>query len=65
MNVNGYAAYMEVDVDYLSRRLKSFLPEINIHYTSVEQFSFLHGLNAHYHIMSEDNYKNALEELGI
>jgi transketolase len=65
VNVNGYAAYMEVDVDYLSRRLKSFLPDINIHYTSVEQFSFLHGLNAHYHIMSEDNYKNALEELGI
>jgi len=65
VNVNGYAAYMEVDVDYLTRRLKSFFPDINIHYTSVKQFSFLHGLDAHYHIMNEDNYKNALGELGI
>jgi transketolase len=65
VNVNGYAAYMEVDVDYLTNRLKSFLPEIVIHYTTVEQFSFLRGLNAHYHIMSEENYENALEELEI
>lgn len=61
VNVNGYAAYMEVDQAYLTNRLKAFLPEIKIHYTTVEQFPFLKGLNAHYHIMREADYKQALE----
>jgi transketolase len=63
VNVNGYAAYMEVDQEYLITRLKSFLPSIVIHKTSVEQFSFLRGLNAHYHVMSEENYNQGLKEL--
>ena len=61
VNVNGYAAYDEVDVDYLVSRLKSFLPNINIEYTSVEQYPFLKGLNAHYHIMTEKDY-NSVEK---
>jgi transketolase len=63
VNVNGYAAYREVDVTYLTNRLKTFLPEINIHYTTVEHFPFLKGLNAHYHIMKENDYQTALEQL--
>jgi len=63
VNVNGYAAYREVDISYLTNRLKAFLPEINIHYTTVEHFSFLKGLNAHYHIMKENDYQTALEQL--
>ena len=63
VNVNGYAAYREVDTDYLTNRLKSFLPEICIHYTTVEHFPFLKGLNAHYHIMKENDYQTALELL--
>jgi transketolase len=63
VNVNGYAAYMNVDVEYLVKRLKAFLPDIKIYYTSVEQFSFLKGLNAHYHIMKEIDYNQALKEL--
>jgi transketolase len=63
VNVNGYAAYMEVDSVYLEQRLKAFLPSINIRYTSVEQFPFLKGLNAHYHIMNEENYQEALNIL--
>jgi transketolase len=63
VNVNGYAAYKNVDTDYLVNRLRAFLPKIKIHYTSVEQFSFLKGLNAHYHIMKERDYKIALDEL--
>jgi transketolase len=63
VNVNGYAAYMEVDTKYLSDRLKAFLPEINIYYTTVEHFPFLKGLNAHYHIMRENDYQIALEQL--
>ena len=62
-NLNGYAAYEAVDKAYLVKRLKAFLPEIKIIHTSVNQFSFLRGLNAHYHIMSEQNYKAAMEEL--
>jgi transketolase N-terminal domain/subunit len=60
VNVNGYAAYMEVDSLYLEERLKSFLPSIQIHHTSVEQYSFLKGLNAHYHVMNEENYNEVL-----
>jgi transketolase len=56
VNVNGYAAYKEVDQAYLVNRLQSFLPRIKICYTTVEQYPFLKGLNAHYHVMSEDNY---------
>lgn len=64
VNVNGYAAYMEVDTEYLVKRLKAFMPDIKIHYTTVERFSFLKGLNAHYHVMSELNYNQAMETLG-
>lgn len=60
VNVNGYAAYMEIDKQYLVERLKAFLPEIKIHFTSVECLPCLKGLNAHYHVMSESNYKEAL-----
>jgi len=63
VNVNGYAAYMDVDREYLVQRLTSFLPEIKIHYTSVETFPFLKGLNAHYHIMSQENYNQAKQLL--
>ena len=62
-NLNGYAAYESVDKEYLTKRLKAFLPEIEIIHTSVNQFSFLRGLNAHYHIMSEQDYQAGLEEL--
>lgn len=65
VNINGYAAYMEIDKEYLVNRLKSFLPSINIRYSNVEKFTFLKGLNAHYHIMSEENYKKALMELNL
>ena len=61
VNVNGYAAYDSVDIDYLVLRLKSFLPNINIEYTSVEQYPFLKGLNAHYHIMSEKDYLSVIK----
>ena len=62
-NVNGYAAYKEVDKKYLVNRLEAFLPSIHIRYTDVEQYSFLKGLNAHYHVMNEDNYNEVLKGL--
>lgn len=63
VNINGYAAYKEVDTEYLSYRLRAFLPEINLHFTTVEQFSFLKGLNAHYHVMKDGDYEQALVKL--
>lgn len=56
VNINGYAAYDKVDPEYLSNRLKSFLPNINLHYTTVNQTPFLKGINAHYHVMSKEDY---------
>lgn len=63
VNINGLCAYKDIDVEYLSNRLKAFLPEINLRYTSVERFYFLKGLNAHYHIMNEQNYIDAINDL--
>jgi len=61
VNANGYAAYDSVDVDYLEKRLKVFLPEVKVHRTSVNKFQFLNGLNAHYHVMSEEDYEKAIQ----
>jgi len=63
VNVNGYAAYDTVDIQYLVSRLRSFLPDINIHYTNVNKFPFLRGLNAHYHIMDKEDHDQALNLL--
>ncbi len=63
VNINGYAAYKNVDTIYLHHRLTTFLPEIKVHFTTVSHFPFLKGLNAHYHIMRENDYQTALELL--
>jgi len=63
VNINGYAAYREVDVQYMTDRLVTFHPAINLRYTSVEQFDFLKGLNAHYHVMNQENFENALKSI--
>ena len=60
VNVNGYAAYKEVNGDWLIDRLRSFLPRIQVCHTTVEQYSFLKGLNAHCHVMSEDDYNEVI-----
>lgn len=64
VNVNGYAAYKEVDKANLINRLTAFLPDIKIHHTDVHQYSFLKGLNAHYHVMSEEDYQEVLNTEG-
>ena len=63
VNINGYAAYKEVDTKYLTQRLQAFYSDINIHYTTVEHFTFLKGLNAHYYVMKETDYQTALQQL--
>ena len=61
VNINGLCAYKEVDKDYMSTRLKAFMPRIELRYTTVEQYPFLKGLNAHYHVMTEENYKQVIK----
>jgi transketolase len=58
VNINGYAAYDKIDKEYLTKRLKAFLPNINLRYTTVNQTPFLKGLNAHYHVMSKEDYNS-------
>jgi transketolase len=59
VNVNGYCAYDKIDVQYLIKRLRAFLPDICIHYTSTD-ISFLKGINGHYHIMKKEDYEEAI-----
>ncbi len=59
LNMNGYCAYETVDEKYLTKRIKSFHPNVIIKHTTVEHYPFLKGLNAHYHVMSEEDYKLA------
>jgi len=63
VNCNGWACYDPIDVDYLERRLKAFLPSVFIHRTNLDELSFLKGQNAHYMIMDEKEYKQGLKEL--
>lgn len=50
-NINGVAAYKSVDIDKLSNRLKSFLPDINLRFTNVnDTIEFKTLLSAHYEI---------------
>ena len=62
VNANGYACYDEMDVDYLERRCKAFLPRINFHRTEKQTFpfSFLWGLDAHYIKINKEQYEEAL-----
>jgi transketolase len=57
VNINGFSAYQQVDVFYLTKRLYSFLPSISIFFTNVAQYPFLKNVSAHYHVMSEIDYQ--------
>lgn len=63
VNANGYACYDPVDVNYLERRCRAFLPNICFHRTKVNELSFLAGIDAHYMKMSEEQYLKGLKEI--
>lgn len=52
-NANGYAAYQEVDVDLLEKRLHQFFP-VEVIRTNNEPFE---GLEAHYKVMTKEEYE--------
>lgn len=50
-NMNGWSAYSKIDIDYLTKKLHTFLPSINIINTDVDNIiKFEHPLSAHYKI---------------
>ena len=57
VNMNGYSAYDNVNIKYLSKRLKTFLPSINIIKTN-SNLSFCDKINSHYYIMNKVDYNN-------
>lgn len=63
VNANGYACYDPVDVDYLERRCKAFLPRINFYRTNPSPLSFLRGIDAHYMKLTKEEYNQGLMEL--
>tara|TARA_A100001515_G_scaffold144753_1_gene149897 strand:- start:3481 stop:4134 length:654 start_codon:yes stop_codon:yes gene_type:complete len=66
VNANGWACYDPVDVEYLERRCKAFLPRIHFHKTDVNSyFPFLKDLDAHYCKLTAEDYKLGTEMLNI
>jgi len=63
VNINGYSALSDVNIDFLNKTLTTFCPKINLRYTDSEQFSFLKGIEAHYYVMSDDDYKQSISML--
>jgi len=56
VNINGMGAYEYIDVDYLTDRLKSFLPFINIVISEPLDLGFTKGLESHYHVIKPEEY---------
>lgn len=63
VNINGYSALSDVNVDFLNKTLTTFCPKIHLRYTDSEQFPFLKGIEAHYYVMSDDDYKQSISML--
>ena len=57
VNINGLGAYDSIDIDYLTRRLISFLPRINIRISHPYSWSFAQDLLTHYYVLNEENYR--------
>lgn len=56
-NVNGMIAYDMIDRDYISSRLKSFLPRINIRNTEPPNWPFAKGILTHYYVLKPEDYQ--------
>lgn len=56
INLNGFAAYKEINKQRLKEKLIAFYPEINIIETNFSNIPFLNGLDAHYKVMTEKEY---------
>lgn len=59
LNYNGLGAYREISPSLLTK-LQAFSTPINLYTTNVNQFPFLEGLDAHYHVMTDEEYAQAV-----
>jgi transketolase len=55
--INGWAAYKEINIDYLIKRIEAFEFPVEIVETTVEQYPFLKGLDAHYCKIGKEDYE--------
>lgn len=60
VNWNGWTAYQEANTD-LYEMLVAFYPKVEIRKTTVDAFPFLQGQIGHYKIMSEKDYRDAIQ----
>ena len=60
-NINGLGAYDAIDIDYLTRRLISFLPRINIRISRPYNWSFARDLLTHYYVLNEQDYQEIIK----
>jgi transketolase len=58
VNVNGMIAYDFIDRDYITQRLKAFLPRINIYNTEPPQWAFAEGILTHYYVLKPEDYES-------
>ena len=65
LNLNGYTAYDIVWEKKMKDRFIGFVPNAysQVHKTNSDLFPFMQGLNSHYHVMSEEEYEEALRLL--
>lgn len=65
LNANGYSAYDKTNTDMLRKMIKAVGFPVKVYLTNAPDVLFLRGLKAHYHVMSEDDYQELLEEMGL
>lgn len=58
---NGYTAYKKVDTEWLDLVTQLFYPSLMVKVSNYELPDFLQGQEAHYHVMSREDYKEALK----
>lgn len=57
-NVNGMIAYDMIDREYISNRLKAFLPSIRIRNTEPPNWPFAQGVLTHYYVLKPEDYNS-------
>lgn len=58
VNVNGMIAYDFIDREYITNRLRAFLPRINIRNTEPPNWDFAQGVLTHYYVLKPEDYNS-------
>jgi len=61
-NINGMTAYDHIDVNYLIKRLVTFLPTIHVRISDPPDFPFAKGLLTHYYVLKSEDYQFLCEK---